>query len=286
MKKVTSFMIVATTLLVASCQMGGQSRDDLRKENDSLSLALTQRNAELDEIMGTFNEIQEGFRLINEAENRVDLHRNTDENSATVRQKIADDVRFISQTMKENRERLAQLEKQLKSSKTQSAQLKKAIESLQQELANKTRRIEELQNELEAKNVRIRELDEAVANLNSSVASLTADNENKTLTVAEQEKAINTAWIVFGTKSELKNQKILKNGDVLKDSDFNKEYFTEVDIRRMKELKLYSKSAKLLTTHPTGSYELSEDEKGQKTLVIKNAKDFWSVSRYLVIQVR
>ena len=101
-----------------------------------------------------------------------------------------------------------------------------------------------------------------------------------------QEKSLNAAWFVFGTKSELKAQKILQSGDVLKSADFNKDYFTQIDIRTTKEIKLYSKRAELLTTHPTGSYELVKDDKGQLTLKITNPTEFWSVSRYLVIQVK
>ncbi len=33
----------------------------MKAENDSLLMELTQRNAELDEMMGTFNDISEGF---------------------------------------------------------------------------------------------------------------------------------------------------------------------------------------------------------------------------------
>ena len=85
---------------------------------------------------------------------------------------------------------------------------------------------------------------------------MAAENEAKAKTVAEQDKAINSAWFVFGTKSELKSQKILEKGDVLKSADFNKDYFTQIDIRTTKEIKLYSKRADLLTTHPAKSYEL------------------------------
>lgn len=35
-----------------------------------------------------------------------------------------------------------------------------------------------------------------------------------------------------------------------------------------------------------GSYELVKDDKGQLTLKITNPAEFWSVSRYLVIQVK
>ena len=72
----------------------------------------------------------------------------------------------------------------------------------------------------------------------------------------------------------------------MKNDDFNKDYFTQIDIRDTKEIKLYSKSAKLLTTHPEGSYVLAKDAKGQYVLRITNPTEFWSVSRYLVIQVK
>ena len=57
-------------------------------------------------------------------------------------------------------------------------------------------------------------------------------------------------------------------------------------VKTDKEIKLYSKRAELLTTHPAGSYELVKDAKGQLTLKITNPSQFWSVSRYLVIQVK
>ena len=170
--------------------------------------------------------------------------------------------------------------------------MKKAVEALTQELTAKTQRIEELQAELASKNIRIQELDAAVTGLTATKDELTAENEAKSKTVAEQDKALNTAWFVFGTKKELKDQKILsgsglfKKGEVLKDGDVNKDYFTQVDIRTTKEIKLYSKDADILTTHPAGSYALEKDDKSQLILKITNPKEFWSVSKYLVIQVK
>ena len=284
MRKVVLSALCAAALLTA-CNNSGQNKSTLQAQNDSLMLELSNRDTELDEIMGAFNEIQEGFREINEAENRVDLKEGTLE-SQSAADKIKDDIRFISEKLKSNREQIAKLEKQLKNSSYQSAQLKKAIKSLTAQLEEKQRQIETLQAELASKNIRIAELDEAVSDLNKNVDQLTAENEAKAQTVAAQDKALNTAWYVFGTKSELKDQKILNRGDVLKDDEFNKDYFTEIDIRKDKEIKLYSKRATLLTTHPAGSYELAKDDKEQITLKITNPNQFWSVSRYLVIQVR
>ena len=285
MKKLAVLIVCAAML--ASCDGFKGGSKDLKAENDSLLIELSQRNAELDEMMGTFNEIQEGFRQINDAESRVELKRGTiNENSASAKQQIASDIEFITKQMEENKAQIAKLQAMLKSSKNNSAQLKKAVESLTQELVTKQQRIEELQAELASKNIRIQELDAAVSGLSADKESLAAENEAKARTVAEQDKAINAAWFVFGTKSELKSQKILQSGDVLKNADFNKDYFTQIDIRTTKEIKLYSKRAELLTTHPAGSYELVKDDKGQLTLKITNPKEFWSVSKYLVIQVK
>lgn len=284
MKKIV-LSVCCMAALLASCNNMGQNKDALQAQNDSLMLELSNRDAELDEIMGSFNEIQEGFREINEAENRVDLQGGTLESQSST-DKIKEDIRFISDKLKSNREQIAKLEEQLKNSNYQSAQLRKAIKNLTAELNAKQQQIETLQAELASKNIRIAELDEAVMDLNKNVDELSAENEAKAKTVEAQDKALNTAWYVFGTKSELKDQKILKRGDVLKDNEFNKDYFTQIDIRKDKEIKLYSKRAELLTTHPVGSYELVKDDKNQLTLKITNPSAFWSVSRYLVIQVR
>ena len=95
----------------------------------------------------------------------------------------------------------------------------------------------------------------------------------------------NTAWFVFGTKKELKEQRIVEDGKVLH-ANFNKNYFTKIDIRIDKEIKLYSKSAKLLTMHPSSSYTLAKDAKDQFVLRITNPQLFWSTSKYLVVLVK
>lgn len=270
--------------MLSACGNKAQN-EALKAQNDSLSMVLAERDAELDGIMSAFNEVQEGFRLINEAENRVDLQGNGIEGMSDA-ERIREDIRFISEKLQSNREQIAQLEKQLKNSRYNSSEMKKAVANLTAELEAKQQQIATLQTELASKNIRIAELDDAVALLSKNIDDLVAENQAKSATVASQDKALNTAWFVFGTKSELKDEKILQKGDVLKTDDFNKDYFTQIDIRTDKEIKLYSKRAELLTTHPKGTYELVKDEKGLLTLQITDPVKFWSVSRYLVIQVK
>ena len=287
MKKI--LLLSVCVALLSSCGNMGKN-DAMKSQNDSLSQVLAQRDAELNGIMEAFNEIQDGFRMINEAESRVDLETGAVEGRSNV-QKIKDDIVFIMEKLDANRKRIAELEEQLKNSRYASSQLKTTIANLNKELLAKTQQIETLQAELASKNIRIAELDDAIVGLTQHVNDLVAENKAKSATVATQDKALNAAWFVFGTSSELKEQKIvskkfLQKKKVLESDDFNKEYFTQIDIRTDKQIMLYAPEAELLTSHPVGSYEFQKNEKGQLALLITNPNKFWSVSRYLVIEVK
>ncbi len=285
------FALAAVLLAFAACQLPEKETAAATEQNaeaDSLQLLLTQKEHELSAIMGTLNEINEGFRKINEAEGRVNMERTNGERSN--RAVIIENMTLIQQTLKFNKDLIASLRQQLKTSGANNEKLQENIDKL---MADLTRQMEEkdkeialLRSELEQKNIRIAELDEEVSELTTDVSSLTAANEEKTQTVAQQDKMLHTAWYVFGTKKELREQNILVDGKVMRSDAVNKDYFTRIDIRETKSIKLYSKSAKLLTAHPAGSYAFEKDGKGQYTFRILDAEKFWSVSRYLVISVR
>lgn len=198
---------------------------------------------------------------------------------------MKENIQFIAERMKQNRELIAKLQKQLESSTLKGGQLKKTIENLTTQLEEKDKQLLALREELDKKDIHISVLDETIGNLNTNVNNLTADNQQKAETISSQDKQLNTAWYVFGTKKELKGQRILEGGKVM-NGNFNKNYFTKVDIRNTTEIKLYSKSAKLLTAHPASSYSLVRDASQQYVLRISNPQIFWSTSKYLVILVK
>lgn len=255
----------------------------LVQQRDSLNQIIAQKDNEINDMMSTMNEIEEGFREISEAENRVSIAK--DGEGANKQQRIRENMQFIHQTMKQNRDLINKLRQQLRESSFKGEQLKRAIENLAQQLEEKNQQIQQLRAELDAKDIHILELDENIANLNTDVSNLTAESSRKTETINAQDKELNTAWFVFGTKSELKEQNIYVKGKVLQ-SNFNKEYFTKIDIRVDKEIKLYSRSADLLTAHPSNSYTLQRDANKQYVLRITNPQQFWSTSKYLVVLVK
>ena len=281
MKKLAIMAVCA--LAVASCTDGvKQAQLAAEMQRDSLNQIIEQKENEITDMMTTFSDIEEGFREITEAQSRVTLAKQGEGTNSA--QRIRENMQFIQSTMKQNKELINKLKQQVREGSIKSEQLKKLVENLTQQMEEKDRQLQALRAELDKKDIHIAELDEQVADLNTNVANLTEETNQKSQTINQQDKQLNTAWFVFGTKKELKEQNILSDGEVLR-SNFNKEYFTKIDIRVDKEIKLYSKSAKILTSHPSGAYTLQRDANKQYVLRITDPQTFWSTSKYLVVQV-
>ena len=283
MKKILCLALCAATL--ASCNFTTKREQELVAKNDSLVAVLTEQNVALDEAMEAIADIQEGFHAINEAEGRLSIQSQGREGLSDV-DRMKEDVLFIQQKMEENRKKIEELEKKLKAGSAETASLRKVIAGLQKDLEEKVASIAAVHGELAQKNIRIAELDNAVAVLMGDVNTLHQVTDAQQEVIEEQVEQLNRAWYVYGTAKELRDQNILRSGKVLESPDFNKEYFTEVDVRVDRVYPLYTKNAKLLTMHPAGSYEFTKDADKMVTLNIVDFEAFWSVSRYMVIQVR
>lgn len=283
MKQLKLFACLAL-LLLGACT-GKKSSPDLAnmEQNDSLQCIIAQRDSEINDMMSTLNEIQEGLSAINQAENRLSIAREGEGANKTAQ--IKENIKFIANTMARNRELMKRLQQQLRESRFNGDELRKTISNLTQQLDDKAQELQRLKAELDAKDIHIAELDEKIDNLNDNVENLQTDAQQKAQTISNQDKQLNTAWFVFGTKKELKEQHIMENGKVLQ-SNFNKNYFAKIDIRIDKEIKFYSKSARILTMHPSGSYTLTPDVNKQYVLRITNPQLFWSTSKYLVVLVK
>lgn len=279
--------LACITLLVTGCKEKKQAPVMLQniQASDSLHKIIAQRDNEINDMMATLNQIEDGFEVINIAEDRVNVAQ-TGEGDATDKAKeIANNIKIITDKMQENRALISKLQKQLRQSSFKSQEFKRTIEGLMRRMSEKDQQLQELRAELDAKDIHISELDETIDNLNNNITDLQNESEQKTQTINNQDMQLNTAWYVFGTKSELKEQNILVGGKVLQAS-FNRNYFMKIDIRVEKDIKLYSKYAKILTTHPVSSYTLQRDNFNQYVLHITNPQLFWSTSKYLVILVK
>ena len=282
MKKL--FFFAAGLMMLASCNDGVKKAEEAaQQQRDSLNQIIAQKDNEINDMMTTLSDIEEGFREITEAQNRVTIAKQGEGTNTT--QRIKENFEFIQSVMKQNKELINKLKQQVRESTVRSEQLKKIIDNRTQQMEVKDKQLQALREELDKKDIHIAELDEKVADLSTDVSNLKEDNTQKAATISTQDKQLNTAWFVFGTSKELKEQKILVDGKVLQ-QNFNKDYFTKIDIRIDKEIKLYSKSVKMLTTHPESAYTLQRDANKQYVLRITDPQLFWSTSKYLVVLVK
>ncbi len=250
MKKVLIATTICTAML-ASCGQNSAEYKKLKAENDSLRIENTKSNAEMDEILGTLNDVEADIQSIRDAENYLNIQQQKGDLNKSNREQIKENM---------------------------------------QELDQKANMIVTLQEDLAKKNVRIQELDEMVASLNEDVEDLSTTTAAQSEKLQEQDKQLHTAYYCFGTAKELKDQKILSGGGLFAkskvlQSGFNKDYFISIDIREVKEIPLFAGKAKLKSNHPEGSYEFVKDEDGNMTLKITDEKAFWSLGKYLVIEV-
>ncbi|GHT56183.1 hypothetical protein FACS189451_11930 [Bacteroidia bacterium] len=284
MKKVLLFCGILA-LILSSCGKNSAEYKALKVQNDSLLIANAQHSAELDDIVSLLNEVEENFTSIKSAENYLTVQSSAPgELSQSVKDKVRADMQFVTETLSKNKDKIAELEKKLGSSAIQSKQLQQTLNNLRTQLDEKTMALVALNGELERKDQKISELSDNIMTLSKDVQDLREHTDAQEQTIKSQTKEINTVYYCYGTSKELKAQNILKGGQL--GANFNKDYFIKVpDLNKLQLIPLKAKKGELVSKHPDGSYEFGKDANGQAELKIIDSKNFWSLTKYLIIEV-
>ncbi len=284
MKKIKHFaffvIIILTNFLLSNCSKGSDEsensiKDSIENVTGNLNGKLTEKDAAIQELVSSFNEIQENLNTIKEKE-KIISKVTSDGDVKSKEDQIKEDIQSIYDLMAKNKDRIGSLSKKLKNSKLKIDGLEKMIDNMQVTLNLKDSEIEELKTKIEGLNVEL-------SNLTTNYKAVENESNQKT-------EIINTAFYAIGTSKELKENKVItKEGGIIGlgkttklSSDFNKEYFTKINIEKTTSINLGAKKIKMLTTHPSNSYKLI-GEKPIEKLEITNTKEFWSASKYLVI---
>jgi hypothetical protein len=113
--------------------------------------------------------------------------------------------------------------------------------------------------------------------------------------ITTQTAEINKGFIAYGTYKTLKAKGLVsKEGGFLGigkreglHQNFSDSLFTQVNITETKSIPVNSKSAKLITDHPAGSYELIRDKDNKiASIEIKDPQEFWKISKYAVVEIK
>ncbi|MCB0380297.1 MAG: hypothetical protein KDD24_03510 [Flavobacteriales bacterium] len=283
LKNVKSVLFVALMVFLFSCKNEELENKiaDLENQNTELNNASGEKDDKIENYIQSLNEIYDNLAVIKEKEKIVSSNFNmgNGELNTDIKDLIVNDMGLINNLLEENKQKLAWLQSKLKKSNLKIAELEKMIENMASQLQEKDAEIVSLQTQL--------------ANANQQLKVLFEEYNNRIEEIGAQTDKLNTAYYCYGTSKELIAQGVLtKEGGFIGigksqklADDFNKEYFTKVDITLVKSIDLKAKKAKLVTTHASDSYAIEGADGKVDKLVIKNAEKFWGSSKYLVVVV-
>lgn len=275
-------LIAAFGLFIASCSSPADKTVSNASDVDSRIEQLEKENAQKDsminESLAFFSEIQSNLSSIELKKDEIRIKSTDSEFTADDKTWILEQIKQINFLRQENAKKVKALSDQLKKSGLKINQLDAMVQGLLQSIQEKEEQISILENDLVS-------LDKAYARLFDAY-------QEKAVLVEELTEEINTVYYSYGTEEELVKNKVIdrKNGFIgigksikLMDN-FNQKYFAKIDLTEEKELFIEGSELKFITDHPSSSYSLSPSGKNTK-IKISNPREFWKVSRYLVIVV-
>jgi DNA repair exonuclease SbcCD ATPase subunit len=283
MRKIVFFCVIAVvSMVMTGC---GNKTDQLQKQVDSLQLALLQSNEDYNQLNLFVTIMSDGLDSIAAQENTLLVR--SPESPTPSREQMKRGLRQLKETIKQQKDRIGQLEKSLAEGRGDVKKLKTVIDALKQQMEQKDAQITDLLTQLEKSNLSVEQLTERVG-------MLTQQTEEQRDLIAQQEEvmqtqdqALNEAFVKIATKKELKEAGLLSGGFLKKSkvdySNVDRQIFKAIDVRHVTEISIPSKNPKLLTPVPAGSYTLKKDG-DNTTLSITDPGKFWGVSNFLIIQ--
>ncbi len=293
MRKILFMASVLLSLIsLGGCVENSGKYKALQAQLDSLQANYKLQGAELDEIFGTINEIEQGLSSIRESESILTVQTNDGVEIQGSKEQLKKDVEAIQDAIKNYQDEIKKLQND---NRLQSAQFKKRLAAMQKELNEKSKVIEELSKQIEEKDAQISRqskqiatLDEIVSNLKEEVTALNTQEQELKAKVATQEEEIYSVYYIVGTKQELIEAGVMTKGGLFKSSKVSyqaeKDAFIKIDLRAISEINTNASKAKVMSIHPKGTYAFVETD-GEMVLNISDPQEFWEQTKYLVIQI-
>ncbi|MDE7115735.1 MAG: hypothetical protein K2O56_04840 [Muribaculaceae bacterium] len=286
MKKSVLFLGMGAMLL-ASCT-GNQKKID----EDSIRIAdLTAEYQEAatfnDSLMLLMGDIYTGLDSINMQEGL--LYNMGNGENADRRAEIRHNLASIKARLAANKALLTSMEEKIKVSGNENSVMSKTITQLKERIASQDKKITQLESDLAAAKGQIETLNTQVAEGQEQVKTETAAKEEAQAQAVAAENEANKVYYAIGTNKNLKEKGLLEKKflgatKVLK-GNFDASYFVTADKRTLSSIPTNSKKVKIWSNMPAGSYQITGEKDGPKTIQITDPAKFWSLTNHLVIQV-
>lgn len=286
MKNLFVFLFACATISFFSCTNGNKS--EMAKKIDSLEQVNASYQKDMNELNAFITALADGLDSI--ALHEEILFSNKGKEGIYVnREQLMENLEVFEDMLIQQKQRIKQMDDSLKSEGIKTGKLNTLVNHLIQQLDAKNNEIQILKEGLGKGKLTISQLQGRVSSLSKNNKELTNKVEKQMEDLAVQDEMLNEGYVKIGTKKELTNGGFISGGFLKKTkinySNFSKSNFMSVDIRTFKEITLKSKSPKILSQMPASTYKFIKGDKGVTILQILDPTAFWSVSRYLIIQM-
>jgi hypothetical protein len=288
--KISVFVLAG--LFLASCNQNKLEYQQeritaLEQENDSLRQQALEKEATVNDFFESMAQIRENLNEIKVRQNMISEETKDKENiGQDVRSQIESDLAAINDLMEDNRKRLTNLNRQLRNSNVKIEEFEGLVTTLNDEIAVRNQEITQLRDDMNNLNISNEELA-------ATINELEMESSERLNVIEEKTSQLNTAYYVYGTSKELREQEIIdRRGGLLGlgrttvvNDNISKDYFTRLDITDAEKVIIPGKNLDLLSLHPEGSYKVDIDDENISTIIIEDPDKFWSTTRYLVVSI-
>jgi predicted nucleic acid-binding Zn-ribbon protein len=259
----------------------------METQKTSLTDKVNARDSVINEWITTFDDIEKNIAMIKEKEKLITVNSSNPEISNDKRLQVLEDIKTINTLLEQNKKKIAFLNAQLKKSGGTIKVLQIKISELEASMKQNENEISELKTSLVEKKFEVEQLNTQVAVMQDTIAK-------KDEKISTQAYEMNKAFYTCGTYKELKAKGLLtKEGGFIGlgkteslTGNFTDNSFVQIDLTVTKSISVNSKSAKLISEHPAGSYEFIRDkDKRIISIEIKDPALFWKISKYAVVEI-
>ncbi len=259
--------------------------DSLESKNDSLLSLNREKSLSIEDYQKALAEIDKNLADITSNQSAVaDLQAELSEtNDADVAESINERIEGIKSLMENSRAKIIGLDQNLRKLRQQSGSQSEEILALDKKLEEASQNLITKQDEM----------DELRTSLQAELEALGVRLENQKSVTEELRSNLNRAYyIVEDGKTLLEKNIISKEGGFIGlgkvkviNANANNQLFTKIDKTDFNSIPLNVKKATVITTHPSGSYQIVEKDKKVTEFKILDAEAFWKDANYLVIEV-
>lgn len=281
-----ALMGLSMAFALQACSGGDKKAEEMAANRDQEYLnEIREKDSVIKQIFTSMDEIESEINKVKRDHNIATISTTDKELSANQKEKIIGDITTLSSLLEENR-------KQIEEYKKSVGRYKGKQKSFEGRIANLEAQLKEREDSINGLKELIAQMDADINRLHGRVDSLSTENTAKAETIRQKDAQIQTAYVIEGTRKELKEDGIIvSKGGVLgigKTSAISptvdQSKLTKVNIYETRSIPVNSKHARLVTVHPSSSYELKKDGDEIASIEIINADEFWKSSKYLVIE--